>query len=1118
MSLHSWEWEYEDRASVDPMSSFTSFYQSLSEHEAEEHKAKAEAQGSDSDRQCSSTESWDEHTSTANSDVPQLVPCKFIISLAFPTLAGHKGKYTSFIEKYRKRPKTDSVAKVRRFYHIEYTLLPDDEEPKIVDMVLFPSVAKVFLESGVKTVKPWHEGDKVWVSWTQTFNINMTKELLKKMNFHKVTLRLWDTKDKVSKKARYYRLKTAGPLDDTGSFEEVRHLIINQRRLSELGIVAEEWDQGHPPEKQQKVEKRSKFLQVSHQAEPETSSKNSEEYEKSLKMDDLSTVRRSISRAPPVSLAGATMMEIKELIERSSFSSLTNVLERQKSQIKGRDSEGKKKSQKKKTKSRTEEETDHQLASQWKQSTFSAQLAILPLLAGLQIAVSRGGAKSANILDCLLTLKTEVPIMTEEQKQDLNPLTIKIKCASCLPSQPVPIHELERLCMPVYCRYQFHTTPVHQTEGQPHGAHVHFQDINVIFLGAMHPSELQQYLEGPPMEVEVHDRDRKSEDYSRKPTLFGEDPLDSFLNLQALISPKETETNPFESQDKMWDPHGVAQVSLADLLLGYKYLNLTVPIHSCEPRPTGHGQDSRSRKVVGFRAPPDGLQHGPMPMGHYLEANSMLKLRVDIAVPLRPGVRTPDPDLLRSQFGRIVFVFDSKKLFLLHSLLHDITMVNARALDLDSYPIEDVQQILSAFKMRVKVQEQQHLDVLTGFHLLDGRLHLFVLEGLAGKGLQRLWERHQNRIPRSTHGMYKVLYNSQLLFQHRLYADLEPILYHVHLFQPVAHLARRAALYVRLSGQRGAFQALARIHDLCYDSTRLREVIVRDLLPTSAMIRDLSQEFGMPISQEELTDKKLLAMPPQLAPNLEDFRSRNSTLTSEIHAHQEKYLRWRNSTMLKNKGQKGSLVQKNITEAYHVSKKPPKSMTKVLRIPVPASKAVYNYSIQMLNSTMLAKKELYQEMAKEPKRRFAYSQNYLSAMVAPLDSEEEEKTAQKKSRQAWLTASGFQVLGLQSIRSNHQDLGSLGPIKRLNEGWKENKLFANELESVLDRGRWSWDRRHLDFDLYKQPPPFFTLPASPALKPETGSRLRHARELQLPSGWCAADKEGEDTGQQNCHN
>lgn len=33
--------------------------------------------------------------------------------------------------------------------------------------------------------------------------------------------------------------------------------------------------------------------------------------------------------------------------------------------------------------------------------------------------------------------------MTEEQKQDLNPMTIKIKCVSSLPLQPVPITELE---------------------------------------------------------------------------------------------------------------------------------------------------------------------------------------------------------------------------------------------------------------------------------------------------------------------------------------------------------------------------------------------------------------------------------------------------------------------------------------------------------------------------------------------------------------------------------------------------------------------------------------------------------------------------------------------------
>ena len=37
---------------------------------------------------------------------------------------------------------------------------------------------------------------------------------------------------------------------------------------------------------------------------------------------------------------------------------------------------------------------------------------------------------------------------------------------------------------------------------------------------------------------------------------------------------------------------------------------------------------------------------------------------------------------------------------------------------------------------------------------------------------------------------------------------------------------------------------------------------------------------------------------------------------------------------------------------------------KVIRISAPTKDAVYNYSIQSLNSTELAKKELYREMAK----------------------------------------------------------------------------------------------------------------------------------------------------------
>ncbi|XP_055269437.1 uncharacterized protein CFAP92 [Moschus berezovskii] len=1014
MSLQAWEREDEDQASVGPVSSTGSFHQSGSECEAAESlKDRAWAQESDSDHRCSS-ESSERPASTFNSDAPHVVPCKFVISLAFPLISGYKGKFSSLVEKYRRQPKAEKgAAKVHHYYHVEYVLLPDDAEPKKADVLLFPTVAKVFLDSGVRTIKPWQEGDRFWVSWTQAFSIKVTKELLKKINFHKIALTVWDTKEKVSKRVKYYRLKPSGFMEDTGSFEEVKNLVLSQRRLSEQGVhVSEEQCQDHTPEK---LEKPRRSLKSVHDAE--TLSGHLEDHEKLLRSEELATVQWGDSK-PVTSLGGATTTEAKELIEKPSFSSLTNLLEKQKFQIKRKESAGRRKMQRRK-KSRGEGDVDMRLAGHVKHGSFSIQLEVLPLLAGWQSVVSHGSGRSANILDCFLMLKTEVPLMTEEQKQDLNPMTIRIKCVSSLPPQPVPIRELERLCSPVYCRYQFQGAPAHRTEGRPHASRVHFQDVNVIFLGAMHPGDLREYLEGPPMVVEVHDRDRKPESCSRKPTLFGEDPLDAYLNLQALISPQDTESNPFEARERRWDPHGVARVSFADLLLGHKYLNLAVPVHSCEPwaAPLGHGR--RSGHAVGPRGPRDSLLHGPMPPGDYLEASCLLKLRVDVAVPLHGGLGGADPAL--SQFGRVVFVFESQRLSLLHSLLQDITMINARALALDSYPLEDIQQILSTFKIRVKIEEQPDLDVLTGIHLLDGKVHLLILEGLADHGLQRLWACHQSRI-----------------------------------------------------------------YCICRYSSRLREVITGDLLPSSAVVKELSREFGMPMSQEGLTERELLAVAP--APSPEGFRSQKSTLAREIRSHQEKCLQWRNAVILKSRDQKASLVQRNISVASQVGRKSPSSTARVMRVSTPDKCTVHNYSTQTLNSVELAKKELYREMAKELGRRFTYSQKYLSAMVGPLDPEEEERRARRESRQAWRTPSGFQTAGLHSVGTT-RPLG-LPPTIAATEEWREKALFANLLEPVLQRERWSWDRRHQDFDLYTRPPAFLELP--PAPKPRAAGRRKAA--------------------------
>lgn len=95
MSLRTWEWEEEERGSVGPLS-VASAYQSASEcEETEEYlKCRTSTHGWDSEDQFSSSlHSSEEPACTFNADVPQVVPCKFIISLAFPPLPLIPGRY-----------------------------------------------------------------------------------------------------------------------------------------------------------------------------------------------------------------------------------------------------------------------------------------------------------------------------------------------------------------------------------------------------------------------------------------------------------------------------------------------------------------------------------------------------------------------------------------------------------------------------------------------------------------------------------------------------------------------------------------------------------------------------------------------------------------------------------------------------------------------------------------------------------------------------------------------------------------------------------------------------------------------------------------------------------------
>ena len=59
-----------------------------------------------------------------------------------------------------------------------------------------------------------------------------------------------------------------------------------------------------------------------------------------------------------------------------------------------------------------------------------------------------------------------------------------------------------------------------------------------FFEGIIPKGELVEYFHGPPLEVEVHDRDRRPEEIKQKPTLFGEDIEDDKISNVGMVTGK----------------------------------------------------------------------------------------------------------------------------------------------------------------------------------------------------------------------------------------------------------------------------------------------------------------------------------------------------------------------------------------------------------------------------------------------------------------------------------------------------------------------------------------------------------------------------------------------------
>ncbi|XP_056591395.1 uncharacterized protein cfap92 isoform X1 [Triplophysa dalaica] len=859
----------------------------------------------------------------------------FTVNIAVGLLKVEDAESLSVSEKKKKGQKKEpsnevvEAPRAEGYYCIEYNMFPDDPEPTKVDLVMFGLAAKVYMTNETKVLKPWQEGNQVWVGWSQTFRRNVTKELLIKMACHKIAVKVWDSKDKISFRARNDRPKAFRLPQESG--EDPNEMVGIKKMVCKLRAI---------------YEKENQRTSMKHHTGPVA---NKRDFPITHGLDG------EKNKAAWKMLFQKLMMEFLDVAQPKEAASL--------------------------------------------------ELSLVSLVAGSMTLTDCLEHCSGGVNEGFLNITLDQPLMSKELKAELNPLVITILSALSLPSSPVPFPILKEKCLPVYCRYKFHNMPLYSTKGHDHSPDIYFKDTNVIFTGLLSTGQLCEFLRGPPLEIEVHDRDRKLEKPYRPPAVF--DPSNFRLDSVDLGITKCTES-------KLHDPYGIAKLDLSDLLTGCRYLKTKLPI-GCSNCAIDELEKTTSQRSS-FEVPLD----TPMPMGHYIQADSHLKVQVEIAYPINPGSAKSED----CPFGRIIYIFKCINAPVLAKLTSEILQVNSEAFQLDCYPEETLERVLSGHKMSAKDRENKIRNVLTGFHMMDKARHLFVLEGLQDQAVKRLWTQVPMKLDGDEEEQVTVLYNSDLSFSERLYDTLDVGLSPIYLLKPLETIMGEPLLFIRNMVPCGCLEAIKRISHLCH-TKKLSEAVHHNLFPSANMVLSLSKQFGLVLGRGQL--KLVMETPkPQDHPDDQNIKKRIHPPLDNVN---NEYFHW--------KQQQGNnvkdIIQANIEDVHRKSIELQKSKPITLVDNVDDGQpGQHSPNVQSMDSAQ-RNKLLLRDMI---------------TICIPF------------------TYPGFK----SSVESNqHPKRPDDARIDELRKPWRENSLHGSTLKPTLSRSRLPWIHRHQDFEFYSKP-------------------------------------------------
>ena len=247
------------------------------------------------------------------------------------------------------------------------------------------------------------------------------------------------------------------------------------------------------------------------------------------------------------------------------------------------------------------------------------------------------------------------------------------------------------------------------------------------------------------------------------------------------------------------------------------------------------------------------------------DANTTLRVRVSTAFPLGDLINA-SPRTGLTPFGRCVLVFPGEDFsnIIVHNIHRYVEKWNADCLhfakdrgiemavmnDLLMYPqtLTDIVPKVTNTTQRRPSLDFEKSDVLTGFHVFDGQVHIVIVEGLCQPGMEDFEAFLTLQLGNVDLSRCSVLWDSTLRFSARLYSQFGCVLFNLRLCCSLERLVKEPRAKMTIDDRKTIDHTIRQLWEIAYVVKAPRVLHKRGVFPATDQLRLLQFVFGQLIN------------------------------------------------------------------------------------------------------------------------------------------------------------------------------------------------------------------------------------------------------------------------------